>query len=980
MDTTPLRVFLSRVLPWSSDDEPQTFVGVHWSTSNLKRDGKPFWNSRAVRSVDEAVNTINWVRKLDDARDIYIAMGSQKEALQKVSKAGRQYLEAVRNHNNVAALKDLFLDIDVKGDEKGYGDIKEAVAALGAFIKAIDLPRPTMMVGSGGGVHAHWELDQPLSVAEWQPLAGALAEATRQHGLKCDTQVTVDAVRVLRPPLTQNWKTEPPKPTTLLGKVVDGAYSVDRIRSALEPYITAAPAPALNALGAAPAAMAGIANDAAQGIGGSADPIDLRSLTPACGFIKEAFDTGGQDFGQPLWNLTTLIATFSEHERDDAHLMAKGHPDYTAESTDALYDRKMKERLEKDLGWPSCGSILNAGSTFCRTCPKLKEGKSPLNFTPKLPVVALNPGGLFLPPKHSLNKDGLICFEQVDDTGGKALVPLIDYVISDPWVQKDPWVLHFSAALHDNIKSKIEIPVEAAMANDTLRKELASLGLMTKSWLGKALQEFFVSWIKTLQSRKNAVIESAPYGWNTNQGTVDGFCFGGEVWTPTGSRPAPNVDRVLSRQYQPTGSADPWHEALKLITQRGRPELEAIIASAFGAPLVKATGWYGAFLSAYSQESGIGKTTAMKIAQAVWGDPHTALQGLDDTINSVTHKIGAIRSLPLYWDEIKGDESTRKFTKLAFQLTSGKDKSRLGRDVNLREVGKWQTMLVSATNESLLDYVASQTSGTTAGLYRLFEFEVSPKKKVKGDVDTGEAQRILGRLDDNFGVIGLEYAKWLGQNFQRIDGEVGEFMKRIEKDWSFKQDERFWLCTITCVVMGARYANELGFAAFDVDAMEMFMKETLDKMRVHLLDTHVDLTNPTNVVNVLSQFLKAMNRHTIWTNKVPVGRGRPKAGVIKIIKIHQHIDGVQVHIGKEDKIVRISSTHLSFWLEKNTNVSRQILMSEFKKRFGAERVIGRLGAGTDYAEATEHLIEIHAAGTPLAAFINEADEGVADGQ
>lgn len=979
--TEQLRTFLSRVLPWPQEDEPQTFIGVHWATAKLKQDGKPFWNSRAARTVDEAIHTIHWVQRLPDARDIYIAMGAQKECLQKVSKVGNRYLEAIRNHNNVASLKSLFLDIDVKGGDKGYDDIPSAAGALATFIKAIDLPRPTLLVGSGGGLHAHWELAEPLTVQAWQPLASALAEATRQQGLRCDTQCTVDPVRVLRPPETQNWKTDPPRPTTLLGKVAEGAYSVERIERALAPFMKSAPvvSDGLADLGAAPAALRGIANDAAAGIS-TAPPVMLDEVAKECPFIAEAITTGGASFDQPLWNLTTLIGSFGEYGRDDAHRMAKGHSGYTQEETDNLFDRKMRERLEKGLGWPSCGAILNAGSLHCRTCPKLKEGKSPLNFTPKPPPVPPNPNGLFLPPKHSVDAAGFVCVEQVDDTGGKTLVPLIEYPVSDPWVQKDPWLLHFACALHDNVKSKIEIPAEAMMAVDTLRKELARQGVVTKSWLNKPLQEFFVSWIKTLQSRKNAVIESAPFGWNTNQGTVDGFCFGGEVWTTNGSRPAPNADRILAQQYKPTGSVDPWNEAIKLVTQRGRPELEAIVATAFGSPLVKATGWYGAFLAAYSKKSGIGKTTAMKVAQAVWGDPQTAMQGLSDTINSVTKKIGSIRSLPLYWDEIKGDEDTQAFTKLAFQLTSGKEKSRLGRDIKLREVGKWQTMLVSASNDSLLDYVALQSSGTTAGLYRLFEFEVSPKAKIEGDVDTGEAQRILGRLDDNYGVIGAEYAKWLGQNYSRIDAEVGELVKRLEKDWAFRQDERFWLCTIACVVMGARYANELGFTTFDVDAIEAFMRQTLDNMRVHLVDTHIDLTNPTNVINVLSQFLKAMNRHTIWTNKVPVGRGRPKAGAIKIVKMHQHLDGVQVHIGKEDKIVRISSTHLSYWLDKNTNVSRQILMGEFKKRFGAEKVIGRLGAGTDYAEATEHLIEIHAAGTPLAAFIDGGDEEATDGQ
>lgn len=962
-DTAPLKIFLSRILPWSDPDEPQTYVGIHWKQQGQH---KEFWTGRAVRSVEEAVRTISWADSLPDTRDIYIAMGSQREAEQATSKAGNLYLKPIRNQHNVAALKDLYLDIDIKGGDKGYEDLKSAVAALGQFIKGIDLPKPTMMVGSGGGVHAHWELDNALSPAEWQPLANALAEAARQQGLKCDTQVTVDSARILRPPLTKNWKSDPPKPTTLLGKVVEGAYSVERIERALQPYMKAAPV--VPALGQASSKFAGIENTAAANIN-VGKPVDLDELAPACGFVKEAIDTGGAGFGQPLWNLTTLLATFTDNGREEAHRMASGHPDYSAESTDQLYDRKLREREEKNLGWPSCVAVLNAGCSSCKACPHVTEGKSPASFTPKIQVPK-SQTARELPLGYSFNKGGYICFTKIDDMGNASSVPLFDYPISNAWVQKDPWIVHFTAVLHDNVKSKVEIPFSAIAAKDTLVKLLAENGISTEPWLGKTIQEFFMSWVRTLQSRKNAVVESSPYGWNTNQGQVDGFCFGGEVWTPDGSRPSPDADHVLRRQYQPTGDSEYWYDAIKLVTGRGRPELETIVASAFAAPLVKATGWYGSYINAFSQESGIGKTTAMKIAQAVWGNPVTAMQAMDDTINAVTHKIGSIRSLPLYWDEVNRDDAPRKFVKLVFQLTGGKDKSRMGRDASLREVGKWQTMLVSATNESLVPYVAGHTTGTAAGLYRMFEFEVAPKKKLMGDVDTGDAQRMLGKLDDNYGFIGVEYAQWLGQNYSRIDVEIGEYMKLLEKKANVRQDERFWLCTITCLIMGARYATELGFADFDVDEMETFLLKTLDNMRRNIKDSHVDLTDDTNLVNIFTQFLKQMSRHTIWTNRLRIGRGRPKAGDFKILKGATLIDGINVHIGKEDKLIRFSSTRFSEWLDER-KISRMVFMREFQKQFNSRETNARLGSGTNMVQSEEYVIEFMAAGTPLASLIDD---------
>jgi Bifunctional DNA primase/polymerase, N-terminal len=100
-----------------------------------------------------------------------------------------------------------------------------------------------------------------------------------------------------------------------------------------------------------------------------------------CPFIRQALETGGKDYTQPMWNLSTLCATFLEDGHALAHKMGKGHPGYSRETTETLYERKGRERRDKGLGWPSCAAIQSAGSRACGTCPHLAKGKSPLNLT-----------------------------------------------------------------------------------------------------------------------------------------------------------------------------------------------------------------------------------------------------------------------------------------------------------------------------------------------------------------------------------------------------------------------------------------------------------------------------------------------------------------------------------------------------------------------------------------------------------------------
>jgi hypothetical protein len=117
-------------------------------------------------------------------------------------------------------------------------------------------------------------------------------------------------------------------------------------------------------------------------------PLNFGPLikTDGCAFIREAVRTGGKDYSQPMWNLTTLAATFLEHGYKLAHRMGHKHPEYDKETTDVLWERKLRERKEKGLGWPSCNAIQAAGCTNCAACPHLSKRQSPLNLT--LPATA----------------------------------------------------------------------------------------------------------------------------------------------------------------------------------------------------------------------------------------------------------------------------------------------------------------------------------------------------------------------------------------------------------------------------------------------------------------------------------------------------------------------------------------------------------------------------------------------------------------
>jgi CHC2-type zinc finger protein/DNA primase RepB-like protein len=78
-------------------------------------------------------------------------------------------------------------------------DTPESIEALRAF-----RPRPSLVIGSGHGLHAYWSLVEPIGPDEVEQANRKLA-----HRLRADARAT-DAARILRPPGTFNFKGQRP--------------------------------------------------------------------------------------------------------------------------------------------------------------------------------------------------------------------------------------------------------------------------------------------------------------------------------------------------------------------------------------------------------------------------------------------------------------------------------------------------------------------------------------------------------------------------------------------------------------------------------------------------------------------------------------------------------------------------------------------------------------------------------------------------
>jgi len=399
------RKYLESVLVWPADtNSPHGWINLHANAKNdskpgepVKNGGKPWVVGWPFKTVDDTLDRINWVSSTDTFFNTWVCM-SQQSDMKETTVDGKTKRRAVRNATNATWLKAIWIDIDIKPDDttgKHYTSLSKALAAIRKFRKKIRLPTPSIVVKSGGGLHVYWVSNRPLTPDEWRPYADGLKALLLREGVLCDAGLTTDIARLLRVPGTKNHKYDPPRLVKLVhfGQAYDFTSALSPLRGVAPIKLTtSAPTVALaviepghegnfeNGPDPAFASLTG-ADDLAAGIvRRTSVPLDPGPVFEKCEFMRHAKDTQGADYDNPRWHLSVLCTTFLENGNDLAHEVSRGHPTYSFDETQAMYDRKVADRSQ-GVGYPSCTAIAGVGCKACATCPHFASGKSPLHLT-----------------------------------------------------------------------------------------------------------------------------------------------------------------------------------------------------------------------------------------------------------------------------------------------------------------------------------------------------------------------------------------------------------------------------------------------------------------------------------------------------------------------------------------------------------------------------------------------------------------------
>ena len=952
MDNTE---FLKRVVP-----EGNICIADH-----VEIEGKKVFIHYALTTHADAASLAAWLDGKE--KTVYFALASFKETF--LSKSGKPRIK--RTRKNVDKLKALWLDVDLKDCDGKFPELTKN------FILNSGIPKPSLMVKSGNGYHLYWPLTRAISFDEWLPLAEGLKQACVDNGYPADGVCTSDAARVLRPPNTHNRKDPDNVKLVQLLHETDVDHDPDDLAKAL-------PVPSLDRI---PAHLRGIQFDSKEFTASNHErKVDTKQVLRNCGVLNHVLKTGGEFQSEPEWNATLLLLKYLDGGEKLVIPMSKGHIDYD----EAAALDKFQQKMAADTSGPTkCSTFESYHPNICKACPiyKSKKRTTPLSLGYADPTPPQVPQQGSPAPKMgtlksvaSLSHDYPPNFRAVPGNEGverkvfdkTAAEWVWDKALSRTWrlkeVQRSVGSGFYSIRVEAKLKGskvlEVDVPGGYIGGCPELWKLLGEHGAVVPGDERNHWTTLMSTWLAKLQS-ENAELDTVErYGWvrsaDPDNPKIVGFSAGSKSFMSDGKDKETVRIKAeheqLGKLYRPMGSLEKWKEAAEYITNQNNPAFTSILASAFAAPLITFADLPGAVLTIVSTESGIGKTSALRVAQSVWGSPSKAMNSTNDTPLSITKKIGFLNNLPAFWDEIRGQQALDSFYTVAFDVAQGHEKTRLTQSATLREVHDWQTMIVAASNDSLFDFMAQKGGHSNASIARTFEIVVDGGSIIP-DLN---AHPLFGALDLNYGHAGQVYAAHLAKNSRHIKARIDKLLPQV-REWAAGGGERFWCAIIATLIVAATEAKACGVADIDVGKMAAFLKENMMRLR-RRTGTAMSTTSPRELVGDYTQHFQPGQ---LVIDAFP---SRSQKGYQPTVLKPPKSSLMYVQAGN---IYRFRKNDFITWLRQSKNLQFSTLAPEMVKELNMQEINTPLGLNTPFQLAKNLVLEVYMENEPTELEIDE---------
>ncbi|QDP72140.1 DUF927 domain-containing protein [Legionella israelensis] len=257
----------------------------------------------------------------------------------------------------------------------------------------------------------------------------------------------------------------------------------------------------------------------------------------------------------------------------------------------------------------------------------------------------------------------------------------------------------------DGITHQWAMPLSLLQGDSSdVRRELARLGLSISP--NRAARDLLTSYLQVfpVEARARCVDR---LGWYEDIFVTAGQCIGQStekiVFQNTNA-----IEPALSSK----GSVEEWRDSIGRLA-KGNSRLVFAISTALAPTLAKLVGEdSGGFH--FRGASSSGKSTALKVAASVWGNPQSYCRLWRSTANGLEGLAALHNDGLLILDELSQIDS-REAGEAAYLLANGQGKTRASRTGTVRKSSQWSLFFLSAGEESLTALMAKSGQRSNAG-------------------------------------------------------------------------------------------------------------------------------------------------------------------------------------------------------------------------------------------------------------------------
>lgn len=884
----------------------------------------------------------NFFYSIDDARrfakqrddngfTVYIAQGTYRESTN-------------RKATNVLALRSFFLDIDV-GEKWKLKSQREAAQELLQFIRETGLPMPAV-TNSGTGLYAHWPISEDIAPAQWRQVASYLKQvvAAYSEGLAGDSSRTADAASVLRPIGSHNRKGNASREVTAISHaeeipLLDFVAALKAAGDRRSVTLAAATAPRK-------ATNLNSEFEVSQN-----EVLDPRLIAAKCAQIGRIADLKG-NVEEPLWYAMVGLIRFTTEGERYVHEWSTGHPSYSEHET----NRKIQQHKDSGTGPTTCRWFHSLNAAGCAGCPHAPELKTPLFLGRPAPVPLPNvvetetgEETIAPPPSGFKRTDNGIVFTEGSESGGVHDLIVYPYDIYPLFSARDEGLGYETVTWrhylpHEGWK---EFSMRSALVADpkAFTMTLIDNHVHVPTAGQRTLMNAYASgYLAKLKANRKMTKLHTQMGWK-DVDSAPYFVLGSRVLDGSGVDHvgmAANVPEI-AKSFAVKGEIAPWVEQTRVFDEPGMAPLGfAFLAAAFGAPLMRFTGFEGALISLVGP-SGVAKTLTCRWALSAYGDSKALMMLKDDTFNGLVARLGVYGNLPLVVDEVTNIDGA-ELSNVVYRVTQGRDKVRLTRAARERDsLNHWNTIGVVTTNASLYDRLTSTKVDASAEVNRLFEYQIKPCAALARE----RTSAIYETITNNYGGVGEAYLTHLVRDVRNLPHRLRAMMDRVAADTNALGEERFWTAMIAVAVTGGVLAKSLGLIDFEVGKVYRWATAQMKRNR----NQRLDLVSSAEIL--LARFIDehASNRLVVSVD----GIGRNAITTVLTAPRGALVMMQDISPNSPDRHLYISRPVIRQWLHRqgaDTDAVTQYLLEKgMILSTDRRRVLGR---GTEYAGALQY--------------------------